>query len=118
MACIEQRSVEREIRLRRRPDGREDRTSARVASLTGMERASLRAVIRADCGCFLHPNKPAKLGALLDVLGFCSLGRARSNEVRNTILLNPGLTVECRLYVSVSDEQGITGVCCSDPVCV
>lgn len=113
LECIEQRSDEREFRFRQRPDGREDRTSARVGLLTGMERASLSAAIREGCGAFLNPNKLAKHAALVDVLDLCSrVGMARANECRGIILSSLGLTVECKLYIGVSDEKGIFGVCC------
>ena len=86
----------REFRPRRRPGGREDRRSTRAGSLTAMERASLRAVIREDRGSFLNPNKPARGGALVDVLDFCSrVESARAKEVRSVMLLSECELLDC-----------------------
>lgn len=81
-----------------------------------MERASLSAVIREDRGSFLNPNKPARGGALVDVLDFCSrVESARANEIRSVMLLSQGLTAECELLDCMSDKNGIFEVCYSDP---
>lgn len=92
IACTEQRSGEREWRLRRRPDGREFNMSCKVGSLTGVERTSRSAAIREALDC-LEPKRSAvdrlRAGVLVDLLNlFSRVEKTRAKELRNAILLS------------------------------
>lgn len=96
LACPEQRPDEGELRLRRRPDGREDRTISKFVSLTGVQRASLSAAIWEDFRSLLERRKAAtdkkRVGALVNLLGLRSrVEKARTKKPPSAIVLIQGL---------------------------